>query len=76
MVVILCARLGDKPAVAIGISDKLVQEQGLDAIQLIKTKVAGLIKGGGGGQKGLATAGGQELSGLEQAIQAVKASLI
>jgi alanyl-tRNA synthetase len=76
IVVMLCARIGDKPAVAIGIADKLVQEQGLDAVQLIKTKVAGLIKGGGGGQKGLATAGGQELSGLEPAIQAVKTSLL
>ena len=76
IVVMLCARIGDKPAVAIGIADKLVQERGLDAVQLIKTKVAGLIKGGGGGQKGLATAGGQELSGLESAIQAVKTSLV
>ncbi|MEN9951714.1 MAG: hypothetical protein RLY85_2466, partial [Bacteroidota bacterium] len=76
IVVMLCARVGDKPAVAIGIADKLVQEQGLDAVQLIKAKVAGLIKGGGGGQKGLATAGGQELSGLEPAIQAVKTSLM
>jgi alanyl-tRNA synthetase len=76
MVVMLCAIVSNKPAVAIGVADKLVQEQGLDAIQLIKTKVAGLIKGGGGGQKGLATAGGQELSGLEPAIQAVKASLM
>ncbi|MEY2836383.1 MAG: alanine--tRNA ligase [Bacteroidota bacterium] len=76
IVVMLCARIGDKPAVAIGIADKLVQEQGLDAVQLIKTKVAGLIKGGGGGQKGLATAGGQELTGLEPAIQAVKTSLL
>jgi alanyl-tRNA synthetase len=76
IVVILCANVSSKPTVAIGIADKLVQDQGLDAVQLIKTKVAGLIKGGGGGQKGLATAGGQDSSGLAPAIQAVKVSLM
>jgi alanyl-tRNA synthetase len=40
---------------------------------LIKTHVAGLIKGGGGGQKVLATAGGQDATGLQKTIDAVKA---
>jgi alanyl-tRNA synthetase len=61
--------------VAIGIADNLVAEKGLDATQLIKAKVAELIKGGGGGQKTLATAGGQNASALNEAIEAVKSSL-
>jgi alanyl-tRNA synthetase len=37
--------------------------------------VAGLIKGGGGGQKNLATAGGQDVSNLQQVIEKVKSLL-
>jgi len=47
----------------------------LDAISMIKTHVAPLIKGGGGGQKVLATAGGQLPEGLKDAIQAIKKSI-
>ncbi len=73
--VVLGAVVAAKPFVAIGIADNLVAEKGLDATQLIKTKVAELIKGGGGGQKTLATAGGQDASALSAAIEAVKSSL-
>jgi alanyl-tRNA synthetase len=45
-------------------------------VALIKTHVAGHIKGGGGGQKSLASAGGQEVSGLEAAIAAIKNALV
>jgi alanyl-tRNA synthetase len=37
--------------------------------------VAGLIKGGGGGQKTFATAGGQDANNLSQVIDQVKQSL-
>jgi len=74
--VVLAANIAGKPAVAIGLSDTLVTEKGLDAVALIKTHVAGHIKGGGGGQKSLASAGGQEVSGLEAAIAAIKNALV
>ena len=43
--------------------------------QMIKEKIAPLIKGGGGGQKTLATAGGQDASQLNKVIEVVKQSL-
>jgi alanyl-tRNA synthetase len=74
--VVLAANIAGKPAVAVGLSDKLVTEKGLDAVALIKTHVAGPIKGGGGGQKTLASAGGQDTSGLTAAIAAIKNALV
>ncbi|MHA4847508.1 alanine--tRNA ligase [Flavitalea antarctica] len=73
--VVLCANIGGKPAVAIGISDTVVAARNLDAAKIIKEQVAPLIKGGGGGQKNLATAGGQDASALDQVIERVKSLL-
>jgi alanyl-tRNA synthetase len=70
--VVLCANIGGKPFVAIGIADTVVAARNLDAGKMIKELVAPLIKGGGGGQKNLATAGGQEVSGLADVIEKVK----
>src|SRR5690606_17466084 len=55
--VVLCASVADKAHVAIGMSDSMAAASGLDAGKIIKGTVAPLIKGGGGGQKTLATAG-------------------
>ncbi|WP_290790551.1 alanine--tRNA ligase [Flavihumibacter sp. UBA7668] len=74
-VVVLAANIGGKPSVAISIADTVVAARGLDAGKLIKEKVAPLIKGGGGGQKNLATAGGQDASNLAAVIAAIRASL-
>jgi len=74
-VAVLGANIGGKPFVAIGISDTVVAARGLDAGKIIKEHVAPLIKGGGGGQKNLATAGGQEAGGLKQVIEKVKTLL-
>jgi alanyl-tRNA synthetase len=74
-VVVLCANVGGKAHVAIGISDTVVTAKGLDASKIIKETVSGLIQGGGGGQKNLATAGGQNAAGLQGVIEAVKALL-
>jgi alanyl-tRNA synthetase len=74
-VVALAAVVANKPFVAIGISDDLVTAKNLDATVLIKSKVAGLIKGGGGGQKTLATAGGQDASNLNLVLEQIKESL-
>ncbi|HEU4573590.1 MAG TPA: alanine--tRNA ligase [Chitinophagaceae bacterium] len=71
-VVVLCANIGGKPAVAIGIADTVAAARGLDAGKIIKEQVAPLIKGGGGGQKTLATAGGQEAAKLDEVIRIVK----
>ncbi len=74
-VAVLCANIDGKPFVAIGISDTVVAAKNLDAGKIIKEHVAPLIKGGGGGQKNLATAGGQEVSGLKAVIEKVRSLL-
>ena len=74
-VVVLCANVGGKAHVAIGISDTVVAARNLDATKIIKEKVSVLISGGGGGQKNLATAGGQNVSGLQEVITSVKQML-
>jgi alanyl-tRNA synthetase len=71
-VAVLCANIGGKPYVAVSIADTVVAVKGLDAGKIIKETVAPLIKGGGGGQKTLATAGGQQVEQLDQVIKAVK----
>ncbi|MCW3119341.1 MAG: alaS, partial [Chitinophagaceae bacterium] len=70
--VVLCANIDGKPFVAIGISDTVVAAKNLDAGKIIKEQVAPLIKGGGGGQKNLATAGGQDTSNLKKVIESVR----
>ncbi|HSU28342.1 MAG TPA: alanine--tRNA ligase [Chitinophagaceae bacterium] len=71
-VAVLCVNIGGKPFVAVGISETVVKAKNLDAGKIIKEQVAPLIKGGGGGQKTLATAGGQDASQLSEVIQNVK----
>lgn len=70
--VVLCANIGGKPHVAVSIADTVVSAKGLDANKIIKEQVAPLIKGGGGGQKNLATAGGQDASNLKEVIHNIK----
>jgi alanyl-tRNA synthetase len=74
-VAVLGANIGGKPFVAIGISDTVVQARQLDAGKIIKEHIAPLIKGGGGGQKNLATAGGQDASRLGEIFIQVKSLL-
>lgn len=74
-VVVLCANIDGKAFVAIGVDEKVVVAKELDANTIIKKHVAPLIKGGGGGQKTLATAGGQNPSQLQEVINAVKGLL-
>ena len=70
-VVVLCANIGGKASVCILLSDFVVAQKGLEAPQLIKQYATPLIKGGGGGQKTLATAGGQDASNLSLLIQQI-----
>jgi alanyl-tRNA synthetase len=74
-VIVLCANIDGKPFVAVGVDEKVVAAKGLDAGKIIKEHVAPLIKGGGGGQKTLATAGGQDVSGLQTVIDKVRGLL-
>ena len=71
-VAVLCVNIGGKPFVAVAISDTVAAAKNLDAGKIIKEHIAPLIKGGGGGQKTLATAGGQEAGKLDQVIEAVR----
>ena len=74
-IMVLCANIDGKPFVAIGMSDVVAATKQLDAAKIIKEHIAPLIKGGGGGQKTLATAGGQDASQLAQVIEKVKSLL-
>lgn len=74
-VVILGANINGKPSVAVGLADALSAAKGMDAVVMIKSHVAEWIKGGGGGQKTLATAGGQDPDGLQKAIDQLRQSL-
>jgi len=73
--IVLCANIDGKPFVAVGVDEKVAVAKGLDAGKIIKEHVAPLIKGGGGGQKTLATAGGQNVAALEEVIEKVKGLL-
>ena len=73
--VVLCSNIDGKAFIAISISDTVVVAKGLDAAKLIKEQVAALIKGGGGGQKNLATAGGQDISNFKEIIENIKGLL-
>ncbi len=74
-VAVLVADIQGKAAVTIAMDEQTAANKGLDAGKIIKQHVAALIKGGGGGQKTLANAGGQDCSNLEQVIAVVKALL-
>lgn len=74
-VAVLAANIGGKPYVAIGIADTVVAARNLDAGKIIKEHLAPIIKGGGGGQKNLATAGGQDASNLKLVLEKVKSLL-
>ena len=73
-VVVLAANINGKASVAIALSETLVGK-GFEAPKIIKEQITPIIKGGGGGQKNLATAGGQDASNLNKVIETVKGLL-
>ncbi|MBV9963879.1 MAG: alanine--tRNA ligase, partial [Parafilimonas sp.] len=73
--VTLVANIKGKTSVVILIDEQLATDNNLDASKIIKQNIAPLIKGGGGGQKTLATAGGQDASNLDKVIEVVKGLL-
>ena len=74
-VIVLAADIDGKANVVIAIDERVVASKKLDATKLIKEQVAPLIKGGGGGQKVLASAGGQDVSKLNGVIEKVRSLL-
>jgi alanyl-tRNA synthetase len=74
-VAVLCVNIGGKPYVAVSVTETVAAAKNLDAGKIIKEHIAPLIKGGGGGQKTLATAGGQDAANLSQVINKVKSLL-
>jgi alanyl-tRNA synthetase len=73
--VLLTAEAGGKANIALAISENLVNEKNWQAPNIIKEKIAPLIKGGGGGQKTLASAGGQDASQLGKVLEVIKSML-
>jgi alanyl-tRNA synthetase len=73
--VVLAANLEGKAGVAILLDEQIAVSRGLQAPAIIKEHIAPLIKGGGGGQITLATAGGQDAGNLAEVISRVKALL-
>jgi alanyl-tRNA synthetase len=67
----LTANIGGKAFVAVSVDDNST----LDAGKIIKEYIAPMIKGGGGGNKTLATAGGQDTSQMGKVIETVKGLL-
>ncbi len=74
-VVVLAAAIDGKAQVAVLLDEAVSVSKNLEAPKIIKEHISGLIKGGGGGQKTLATAGGQDASNLQQVIEKVKSLL-
>jgi alanyl-tRNA synthetase len=65
---VLGAEVNGKPQLAVMIAENLIASKNLNAGQIIK-EIAKEIKGGGGGQPFFATAGGNDVSGLKNAIE-------
>jgi alanyl-tRNA synthetase len=71
-VIALAAAIEGKVHIVLLFDEAIAKEKNLDASLLIKQKIAPIIKGGGGGQKTLATAGGQNTGELSKVIEVVK----
>ena len=65
---VLGAEVNGKPQLAVMIAENLIESRKLNAGQIIK-EIAKEIKGGGGGQPFFATAGGNDVSGLKNAVE-------
>ncbi len=72
--VVLAANIEGKANVAVML-DEALAAKGFEAPKIIKEHIAPLIKGGGGGQKTLATAGGQDAGNLDKVVDKVKSLL-
>jgi alanyl-tRNA synthetase len=64
---VLAANINGKPSITVMIAENLVKEKGLHAGNIVK-ELAKEVKGGGGGQPFFATAGGSDVSGLDNVL--------
>jgi alanyl-tRNA synthetase len=71
---VLAADIAGKPNITVMIAENLVKEKGLHAGNIIK-ELAKEVKGGGGGQPFFATAGGSDVSGIDNALAKAKSFL-
>jgi alanyl-tRNA synthetase len=71
-VVVLAANIEGKASIAVLLDEAVATARSWSAPAIIKDLITPLIKGGGGGQKTLATAGGQDASNLPLVIQRVR----
>jgi alanyl-tRNA synthetase len=67
-VLVIGSETDGKANLAVFVSDKLVSERNINAVAIIK-EISSQIKGGGGGQPFLATAGGKNPAGLNDAFK-------
>jgi alanyl-tRNA synthetase len=72
---VLAADIDGKPNITVMIAENLVKDKGLHAGNIVK-ELAKEIKGGGGGQPFFATAGGSDLSGLDNVLVKAKSFII
>ena len=72
ILVVLSTQSAGKVNLVVAISDELIAAKGLNAGKIIKG-ISSHIRGGGGGQPFLATAGGKDASGIDAAFNAAKA---
>lgn len=71
-VIVLCANIESKANVVVSIDENIHSSKNLDAVKMIREIIAPLIKGGGGGQKAFASAGGQDVTKFEEVIEKIK----
>lgn len=69
---VIVADINGKSAVMVSVDDEAQKNRSLNAQNIIKSIVAPLINGGGGGNPGMATAGGQDVTKLQEVINEVK----
>ncbi|NNC85803.1 MAG: alanine--tRNA ligase, partial [Bacteroidia bacterium] len=70
-VLLIGAELNQKPHLSLIISEEIVKQYDMNASKIIR-ELAKEIKGGGGGQNYYATAGGNDASGLKNALDKAK----
>jgi alanyl-tRNA synthetase len=68
---VLVADFDGKPSITVMIAENLVKEKGLHAGNIVK-ELAKEVRGGGGGQPFFATAGGSDVSGLDNVLVKAK----
>ncbi|MBD1362263.1 alanine--tRNA ligase [Mucilaginibacter sp. ZT4R22] len=72
---VLAAEINGKPNITVMIAENLVKDKGLHAGNIVK-ELAKEVKGGGGGQPFYATAGGSDVSGIDNALAKAKTFIV